>query len=225
MRNILLPLLFLSLIGCSQDQKIISGDYSFISTDGEVRTLRQSNDTLYELKCYIDRPCLPEPSSHYKIISATITPGFSILKLEKLDTIRLSSNPYPATRFGVLALRTGNNKELGYLPLKGGLTRQQLDTVSTDVQVLKTKFFYTFYNENYIKEFSKLKKITTKEEVMMLGDAINADNFKALIEAYKRTEAGDMYNSGISAELLTKVCLIKGYNPIGAGEAVDKLMK
>lgn len=227
MRNILLLLLFLPFISCSenQKQKIIPGDYSFIGIDGEVRTLRQSNDTLYFLKCYTDKPCNPQPENHYKIISVKNMSGFFVLKLESLDSMALSINSYPDARFSVLALRNIDNKELGWLPLTRGLTRKQLDTVSTDIQSLKTKFFYTFYSENYIKEFSSLKKITSKDDVTIISDAVNDDTFKAIIEAYKKTETGDMYNSGISAEILTKACLKKGYNPIDAGLTVDRLMK
>ncbi|HEY1019103.1 MAG TPA: hypothetical protein VGE25_08905 [Sediminibacterium sp.] len=225
MLKTLLFLLILSILGCSQGQIVLRQDYSFLVTDGEVTKLRQSNDTLYELKCYIDRPCHPRPSSHYKILSSNNTGELIILKLEQLDTIPLTTDPYPATRYQVLALKISDEKELGYLPLTLGLTRQQLDTIKTNIPALNDKFFFTFYSDTYLKELSKLKNVTTKSEVNEIIEVANSDSFKTLIEKYSKTETRDMYASGLSAELINRACIEKGYNPIGAGRAINVLMR
>lgn len=162
------PLLFLifPFLCCAQKQIILTQNYNFLSVDGEVGTLKQSNDTLYELKCYIDQPCQPIPSKHYKILSVKRISEFTIIKLEDLDTIPLTMNPYPATRFSVLALKNLNGNQLGCLSLQMGLTKEQLDTVQVEVQLLKDKFFFTFFSDNYLKELSSLKKVTTKSEAL-----------------------------------------------------------
>jgi hypothetical protein len=218
-------LLLLPFIVHSQSQKILFQDYSFLGIDGEVRTLRQSSDTLYELKCYIDRPCLVKPQNHYKILSSAKEIGIIILKLERLDTISMTTDPYPAARYLILALKEVDNKKLGYLPINYGLTKTQIDTVHTDVQLLRNNFFFTFFSSEYIKELALLKKITTKEQVMEIIELFKTDKFKPLAESYVKTKTGDMYGSGFSAELLNQACIIKGYNPIGAGLVVDSLMK
>ena len=225
MLKTLLILLLLPFLSCSQGQKVLPQDYSFLVTDGEVTKLHQSNDTLYELKCYIDRPCQPGPASRYKILSSNNTGEFVILKLERLDTIPLTTNPYPATRYQVLALKTTDNKELGYLPLTLGLTSQQLDTIKTDVSSLKDKFFFTFFSDTYLKELSALKKVTTKDEANEIIEIVKSDHFKALVEKYFKTETRDMYASGLSAEILNRACIKKGYSPIGAGRAINTLMR
>src|SRR5687768_10783499 len=104
MRKILLIALFLPFIGCSQEEKLLSEDYSFLVTDGEVSKLHLSNDTLYELQCYIDRPCHAIPDTHYKILSSHKRGEFVVLKLERLDSIPLTPEPYPAARYSILAL-------------------------------------------------------------------------------------------------------------------------
>jgi|SRR5688572_1987056 len=225
MLKTLLTLLLLPVVGCSQVQKILPQDYSFLITDGEVTKLHQSNDTLYELKCYIDRPCQPRPETHYKILSSIKTGEFVILKLERLDTIPLTTNPYPATRYSVLALKTTNNKELGYLRLALGLTRQQLDTIETDIPSIKEKFFFTFFSDTFLKELSALRKVTTKDEAKEIIETAKNDHFKILVEKYSKTETRDMFASGLSAEILNRACIEKGYNPIGAGRSIKNLMR
>lgn len=209
----------------SQYQKILLQDYNFLGVDGEVRTLRQSNDTLYVLKCYIDRPCQPKPSNHYKIISSTKEFGIIILKLEGLDTISLTTDPYPVSRYSTLALKDVDSNKLGYLPIDFGFTKTQIDTLHTNIPLLRNKFFFTFFSNEYVKKLSHLKKITTKKEVLELIELSKSDKFKRLAESYSKTNTRDMYGSGFSAELFNQACIIKGYNPIGAGPAVDLLMK
>ncbi len=225
MLKILLILLLLPLLACSQRQKVLPQDYNFLVTDGTVKKLYQSNDTLYEKKCYTDRPCQARPSFHYKILSSNKTGEFLILKLERLDTIPLTTNPYPATRYQVLALKTSDDKELGYLPLTLGLTKQQLDTLQTDVSSLKEKFFFTFFSDSYLKELSNLKKVTTKYEADQIIEIAKSDYFKTLVDRYSKTATRDMYASGLSAEILNRACIKKGYSPIGAGRAINTLMK
>ncbi len=225
MRKSLFIFLLLPLISCSQEQKILLQDYSFLVTDGEVTKLHQSNDTLYELKCYIDQPCQTRPATHFKILSSNKTGGFVILKLERLDTIPLTTNPYPATRYSVLALKTTDSKKLSYLLLNLGLTKQQLDTVKTDIALLKDKFFFTFFSDSYLKDLSALKKVATKDEVMGIVETTKNEKYRTLVEKYSKTETSDLYASGLSAEILNLACIEKGYNPIGAGRAINKLTR
>jgi hypothetical protein len=114
---------------------------------------------------------------------------------------------------------------MGYLPLVLGLTKKQLDTIKTNIHSLKDKFFFTFYSDSYLKEISRLKKVTTKSEAMEIIEASKSDKYKSLAESYSNTETRDMYAAGFSAELLNRICIEKGYSPIGAGRAIDKLMK
>ena len=217
--------LFFPFISCSQSQKILSQDYNFLGVDGEVSKLHQSNDTLYELHCYIDRPCQPRPEKHSKIISSYKKGEFTILKLEQLDTIPLSINSYPETRYSTLAIKYIDNKKLGFLPLVLGLTKKQLDTIQTNMQTLKDKFFFTSFSDAYLKELSALKKVTTKEDANEIIETIKSDKFKTLVDRYLKTEISDLYGSGLSAELLNSACIEDGYNPIGAGRVINTLKR
>lgn len=223
--RIIPTILFLLLFGCSQGQKILEQDFSFLLTDGEVTKLHQSNDTLFELKCYIHQPCQPNAEKHYKIHSSIKSGVFVILKLEQLDSIPLTTNPYPVTRYSVLAIKAINNKQLGYLPLVVGLTKQQLDTVRANAQSLQDKFFFTLFSDTYLIELSELKKVSTKDNAMEIIETMKSSKFKALIEMYSNSKPMDMYTAGLSAEILNLACIEKGYNPIGAGRAIKGLMR
>lgn len=223
-KTFLLFLIF-PFFGCSQKHTILSQNYNFLAVDGEVGTLKQSNDTLYQLKCYINQPCQPRPSGHSRILSVKRMSDFIILKLESLDTIPLSIDPYPPTRFSVAAIKKIDSNQLGYLVLQPGLTKEQLDTVQTKIQSLKDKFFFTFFSDNYLKKLSSLKKITTKNEALEIIEVARSDKFKPLAERYSKTETRDMYGSGLSAEILNRACIEKGYSPIGAGRAINTFMK
>jgi hypothetical protein len=224
LKTLTLFLLF-PFIGFSQTQKLLTQDYNFLVTDGEISKLHQSNDTLYEFHCYIDRPCQPMPEKHSKIISLQQTKDFTILKLEQLDTIPLTTDPYPATRYSVGVFKDIDNKKLGYLKLVSGLTKQQIDTVRIDSNSLNDMFFFTFYSDAYLKELSALKKVTTKIQVLEIMDVVKSNQFKLLAEKYRKTKTGDMYGTGFSAEILARACIEKGYNPIGAGRVINKLMR
>ena len=224
LRTLTLFLLF-PFIGFSQNQKLLAQDYSFLVIDGGINKLHQSNDTLYELHCYIDQPCRSKPEKHSKIISSQQIKDFTILKLEQLDTIPFTTDPYPATRYSVGVFKDIDDKKLGYLNLISGLSKQQIDTVRIDTDSLNDMFFFTLYSDAYLKELSTLKKVTTKSQVLEIIDTVKSNQFKLLAEKYRKTKTGDMYGSGFSAEILNRACIEKGFNPIGAGRVINKLMR
>jgi hypothetical protein len=225
MLKTLILLLLIPVIGFSQPGKVLTQDYIFLTTNGPIIKLHQRNDTLYELKCFIDGRCLPRQSKHYKIISSDKKGDFIMLKVERLDTIHMTTDPYPLTRYAVLALKGIGSRQLGYLPIETGLIEKQLDTIETNVQLLDGKFFFTFFSQTYIKELSILKKVTTKEEANEILEAAKSDKFKPLADRYAKTKTGDLYNSGFIAELLNRACIEKGYSPIGAAMSINLLLK
>lgn len=217
--------LFLLPIGCSQVKVSMLQDYNFLVSDGEIGKLHQSNDTLYELHCYIYQPCQNRPEAHYKILSSHELKNFTIFKLERLDTIPLTINSYPPTRYSIVVIKDINNKKLEYLHLISGLTKQQIDTFRNEINSLNEKFYFTYYSDSYLKELSTMKKVTTKNEVLEIVGDFKSEKYKLLAEKYYKTEIGDMYGSGFSAEILNRACIEKGFDPIGAGRIINRLMR
>jgi hypothetical protein len=218
-------LLFFSLVTYGQGQNAIIQDYSFLATDGEVSKLHKSNDTLYTLKCYINKPCQPKPKAHYKILSSVHSGEYLVLKLEKLDTIPLTSYPFPETRHQVWVMKMHGNKELSLWSLAFGLTRQEVDRFQPAIDSIRYRFAFTYFSDSYLEELSHWKTVATKSEALELREFMQSERFKPLADLYSKSLTGDMYGAGFSAEILSRACIEKGFNPVGAGRAIKALMR
>ena len=208
MRKSLIVLLLFIFLGCSQSKvaTILAQDYNFLTVDGGVHKLKQSNDTLYDISCYINEPC---HESRYKIISTHEAGEFIILKLDYLGSIPQSQNLCPGKRYAMTAMKSINNEHLGYCdPLFACLTQYQLDTIQVNISLLESKPFLTFFSDSYLKELSTLKKISSQDDIKKIIDAIKDNDFNSGKISY-------------SAEQLNKACIENGYNPVGAGPTID----
>lgn len=213
MQKISILLLIFLLFSCSQSKvsTILVEDYSFLLPDGEVTKIRQRDDTLYEYNCYIKHPCNFNPKTHYKILDSYNSDGFTILKLEWLDTIPLEDQLCPGKRFSIMALKNIDKKQLRYLFPFHCLTREQLDTTQITSLSLNNRTFFTYYSDSYLKELSTFKKVLTKSAAKEIMNAIENNDFDAGKISYL-------------AEQLNKACIEKGYNPIGAGLIIDSIL-
>jgi hypothetical protein len=211
MRNSLIILFLFVFLGCSQSKvpTILAQDYNFLMTDGEVTKIRQSNDTLYERDCYVDRPCI---KMHYKIIAIHKTGEFTILTLQSLDTIPPGDALCPGKPYSVMALKSITNDQLGYRPPFACLTHYQLDTFQINNPSLDNKHFLTYYSDSYLKELSTLKRVSSKDDIRKIIEAIENNDFNSGKISY-------------SAEELTKACIENGYNPVGAGITIDSFWR
>jgi len=214
MRKLPITLLLFILLGCSQSQVpvILAEDYSFLLPDGEITKLRQSKDTLYEYKCFINQSCSFEPETSYRIISSSKADGFTILKLEWLDTIPIKDELCPGKRFSIMVLKNIGKNLFGYPHPFHCLTRKQLDTTQINSLPLNDRTFLTYFSDSYLKELSTFKKVSTKSEVKEIMNGIVNNNFDAGQISY-------------SAEQLNRACIEKGYNPVGAGLIIDSILK
>lgn len=209
----------------AQSKKVLSQSYSFLLIDNEVKKYTQSNDTLYQYHCYVNKPCVPKAEDHYKILSRTNLGEFVVVKMEKLDTLKLTTEPYPAKRYVVMAFKNINSLKAGMLELRFGLSKKQLDTVKVTEAFLKDKFFITLFSETYLQQLAKLKPLTTRQEALDIMNESTNQQFNQLIESYKKTDSRDMYGVRLNAEIFNQICIQKGYNPFGAGWAFSNLMK
>ncbi|WP_162550036.1 hypothetical protein [Hymenobacter nivis] len=210
-------------------QRVIYGDYSFIGRGIQTPTLRQCNDTIYQFNCYtypgIPHRCLAKPSAYYKIISLISQAPFYVLKLERLDTIPLTSKPYPQTRYSLMILKIINNDELGYLPLRLGSTKIQIDTAQVNIAILRNNFYFTYFSNKYIKDLTRLKLISTKQQAQSIIEIIKGETFKEVIKKYQKTQPIDFYGSGMISELINRACIMEGYNPLNAQQKINDLLK
>lgn len=208
-KSLIVSLLFIFL-GCSQSKipTILTQDYNFLTVDGGVTKLKQSNDTLYDLFCFRDGSC---HESHCKIIATHEVGEFTILKLEYLDSIPLKDNLCPGKRYAMTALKRINNEQLSYCdPLYDCLTKHQLDTIQIDIPLLRNKPFLSYFSDSYLKKLSAFKKVSSKDDMRKIINAIGYNDF-------------DSGRISYSAEQLNKTCIEKGYDPAGAGLMIDSI--
>lgn len=181
-------------------------------TDSTIKTIRQGGDTLYEYNCLVDRPCDSKLEAHYKILNTQLSEKFTILKLESLDSIPWPENFCPDKQFSIMVFKNININQLEYLQPIPCLAIKQLDTIQINTLALNEKTAFTFFSKTYLKELSGLKRISTQNEAKEALDAIKNNNFDAGRISY-------------SAQELSKACIEKGYNPMGAGIYIDSLLK
>jgi hypothetical protein len=93
------------------------------------------------------------------------------------------------------------------------------------VEKLNDQFFFTYYSDTYLNEMKKLKKITSKPEALLIVEKMKDWKYMPMVERYSKTETYDMYGAGLASELLTRACIENGFNPLGAGIEIDRLLK
>jgi hypothetical protein len=224
MLKLLLFCALLPVVNHAMGQRILVQDYNFIGRGQLAAKLHQSHDTLYYLQCFPGltgkQGCITKPQAHYKIISSSKIAEFQIVKLEQLDTLSLTSNPYPETRFSLLILAAINDKGIGWLPRRQGSTKSQIDTARINLKTLRNNFYFTYFSDAYLGKLMLLKKIATKQDadniMLALKDAVGRKEIKELVEKYEKTQPIDYYGSGMTSELITRFCIEKGYSPVNA---------
>ncbi|SEL75699.1 hypothetical protein [Parapedobacter koreensis] len=232
MKNLLFFAFFFPSIAFSQPNQVLEQAYSFIISDGEVAKISQRNDTLYqwhgniiaidpELLIAID----DEPKNRYRIIATTDADNLTLLKLEHLDSIPLTTDPFPANRFLILAIKHISDDKIGYLPIQGNLTKEELGHYEFPIESLGDKFFLTYFSEPYWHGLAKQRKITTKEEAQQVLDYLNSEEVKKLVQIYRETDVPDMYGSGLFAELINIACIKFGFSPIGANKVLQEFIQ
>lgn len=202
------------LTGCSKPAVpvVLEEEYSFLLTDGELRKIRQSNDTLYEYSGFTGVPRNDTHTWHYKIIDSHKSGELTILKLENLDKIPLKEELCSGKRFTILVLKSLDTNQLRYHTPFGCLTRKQLDTTQISSLPVTDRTFITFFSDSYLKKLAAFRKVSTWADVKEIINAIEGNNADAGRISY-------------SAEELSKACIEKRYDPAGAGLRIDSIVK
>ncbi|WP_407482020.1 hypothetical protein [Elizabethkingia meningoseptica] len=222
MKKLYIIFFLLAFIPFLKSQNFIKEPYYIIGPD-EMYKLVQSNDTLYVLPTVSMKkiPLKKENyQDHYKIwkVQSYKDKGL-ILKLEKLDSLSSSINPYPDERFNVWVYGKASDKELPLEREYSQLTRKQMEEFPIQDSLFSNEYALAYFSESYMKELSKRKNVRTQKDADAIDQEMkkNQSEYIKIIENYKNSKMiQDMYNSGFIATLTNKACLDLGYNPIGA---------
>ncbi|HFK5555373.1 TPA: hypothetical protein ACGZ9Q_003453 [Elizabethkingia anophelis] len=229
MKKLYIILFLLAFIPFFKSQNFIKEPYYIIGAD-EMYKLVQSNDTLYVLPTVSMKKIYPKKENykdHYRIwgVQSYKDKGF-VLKLEKLDSIQLTNNPYPEERFNIWVYGKPSGKELPLEREYPQLTRKQMEEFPIQDSLFSNEYALTYFSESYMKELSKRKNVRTQKDADAIDQEMkrNESEYIKIIENYKNSKMiRDMYNSGLIATLTNKACLDLGYNPIGANRILNIL--
>ncbi|MDQ1160451.1 1,2-phenylacetyl-CoA epoxidase PaaB subunit [Chryseobacterium sp. SORGH_AS 447] len=215
--------ILLLVININIDSQIFKEPYYFVGPD-EMHVYKKSNDTLYTSTAFSVK--LPETTKyreHYKIWSVKENPSdITIMKLENLDSIPLTTDPYPEDRFRIFVFKKNSEKEAVLINDIGHLTKQELANYNTDTIQSKKSIGMKLYSLSYMKELMKLKKVVSKSDVDKINNELNNPKYLNLIEDYKKeNKLFDPYASILAADLINTACLNLGYSPIGASFSMN----
>lgn len=214
----------------AQERAPFARGYFFInSSDREFTKIMVKNDSLYEWHGtaivngkYLSLETEDHPESTYKVLSTSTSQDVHLLRLESLDSVPLSSDPVPDTRFSVLVIRGITEDMVAYLPLQSGLTMKEVKAYATNSDEWEGKFFFTYYSENSWRRFAKLKRIASKKDAHRIVQYLNGAEAKALVASYLESKIPDLYGSGLMSELITRGCIKLGYNPLLATKELQR---
>lgn len=216
-------LILLLVINININSQIFKEPYYFVGPD-EMHVYKKSNDTLYTSTTFSVK--LPEATKyrgHYKIWSVKENSSdITIMRLENLDSIPLTTNPYPEDRFRIFVFKKNSEKEAVLINDIGHLTKQELANYNTDTIQSKKIIGMKLYSLSYIKELMKLKRVANKSDVDKINNELNNPKYLNLIEDYKKgNKLSDPYASILAADLINTACLNLGYSPIGASFSMN----
>jgi len=222
--------LFFFLLGLfySINSQLFKEPYYFIDPD-EMHVYKQSHDTLYTSTTFslqsFDEIDINKYKGHYKIWDiAEKQPDYLVIKLESLDSIPLTTDPYPIDRFSISIYKKKNINEYSIIRDISHLTKEAMINYKTDTIQLENNFEMSLYKLSYMKESLKLKKVKTKADADKINNELNNPKYLTIIENYKEhNKLPDPYAAILKATLINKACLNLGYTPIGASFAMGIL--
>jgi len=199
--------------------------YYFIGSD-EMHVYKQSYDTLYTSTTFsLESFDIKKYKNHYKIWDVVDKPsGFIVMKLESLDSIPLTTDPYPENRFKMFIYKKNNEKELLLIRDVNHLTKNEMTNYNTDTIQVKNNLGMNLYSLSYMKELLKMKRVKIKKDVDEINNELNHPKYLTITENFIRhSRIIDPYASILKATLINTACLGLGYSPIGASFSMSIL--
>lgn len=201
----------------------------------EMHIHKQSNDTLYNYTSYSVKPFPIELRKnkkfirmHYKILeNQHLSENYFALKLERLDTLQMTTNKYPENRFLIWIYKKSDEREFTLLNSITKLNEEQALSYNFDTIDYKNYVGFTSYGLSKIKEFLKLKKLRTSEDIEIVKKHLekNQAKYKNIVEVYEEnSKLPDMYGQGLLATILNMAYLELDYCPVGASIVMNNII-
>lgn len=221
MKNILLTLLFSFIINTVSSQNLLDDTYYFVNGT-ELFGIKKSNDTIFEFKCNSDFQCSDKYRKKFKILKNIMIGQKEILAIERIRSIPLTTNPIPVNRYKIIGFEKIKKGKLKFINEVKTYTLESLSAIPFEIQFLKDKFGFTYYTESFLTELKTEYEISPTQAQQIFRDLKN--NIEK-VELYKKTKTGDIYGSGIIAELIATEMTKLNLSPLNAKDRIEKAMR
>jgi hypothetical protein len=221
MKNILLTTILVFICNSVFSQNLLDNKYYFVNGN-ELFGIKKSNDTIFEFKCNPNFKCSTKYRKRFKILKNKIVGQKEILAIERIDSIPLTTNPIPANRYKIIGFEKIEKGKLKFINEAKSYTLDSLSAIPFEIQFLNDKFGFTYYTESFLTELKTEYEISSEFAEQIFSDLKN--NIEQL-ELYKKTKTGDIYRSGITAELIATELIKLNLSPLNAKDRIEKALR
>lgn len=219
MKKILLTSILICIFNSVFSQNLIDEKYYFVNGN-ELFGIKISNDSLFELKCNSDFQCAVR--KRYKILKSKKVGKKEIFAIERLDSMQLTSSPIPKDRYRIIGLEKIEKGKLKFVNEAKSYTLDSPTRIPFEIQFLNGKFGFTYYTESFLTELETDYPINAEQAEKITS---NFENYTELLELYKNTKTGDIYASGIMAELIALEMIKLKLSPLLARNRIKEALE
>lgn len=217
--NYLLLIFTFFVLNNSHAQQILDSKYFFVNND-KLFSLEQRKDTLFEFRYYENFEFRKKPRKQYRIIKSKTKGIITLLIVERLDSIPLSSKSLRDDRFFIIGIEKLSNNKIKVINEIKSYTKNAISKLPFELNLIKDKFGYTYYEETYLKSLNSEFKIDHNFADEIMKSMKNS--YSELLKQYMNTKTGDMYRTGIMSELLGREMVKRNLSPISAKNKLKK---
>lgn len=221
MKKKLLTSIFVFIFNFVFSQNLLDDKYYFVNGT-ELFGIKKRNDTIFEFKCNSDFKCSDKYQKKFMILKSKVVGQKEILAIERIDSIPLSFNPILADRYKIIGFEKIDKGELKFINEAVSYTLDSLSAIPFEIQFLNEKFGFTYYTENFLTELNTEYEISLELAEQILSDLMNNTE---QVKLYKKTKTGDVYGSGITAELIATVMIKLNFSPLNAKDRIEKALR
>ena len=219
MKKIILTSILIFIFNSVFSQNLIDEKYYFVNGN-ELFGIKISNDSIFELKCNSDFQCAVR--KRFKILKNKKIGQKQIFAIERLDSMRLTSNPIPKDRYRIIGFEKIEKGKLKFVNEAKSYTLDSLSKIPFEIQFINDKFGFTYYTESFLTELETDYTINAEQLEKITS---NFENYIELLELYENTKTGDMYAIGIIAELIAKEMIKLKLSPLLARNRIEEALE